>query len=200
MAFLRSSLVGDLVPVIRAHGLWMRPPIMSDYGAWAEQRAFSRTHLTPWEPQWLRDELSRTSFRRRIRHYQRDLKEDLGYAFFILRNGDDALMGGLTLSNVRRGVTQAASLGYWLGLPHTGAGHMTEAVRAAAAFAFDDLKLHRLEAACLSHNAPSIGVLERNGFQREGLARRYLKIDGMWQDHALFALLSDDARRPARTR
>jgi len=165
---------------------------MHDYVAWAEVRQRSRDHLVPWEPAWARDELTRPAFRRRVRHYQRELREDLGYAFFIFDDRDDALIGGLTLSNVRRGVTQAAALGYWLGAPYVRRGYMTESVSAVATFAFDKLRLHRLEAACLPHNAASIGVLERSGFLREGRARRYLKINGVWQDHLLFARLSDD--------
>jgi [ribosomal protein S5]-alanine N-acetyltransferase len=194
MAFLRSGLVGDVVPTVRGRGVWLRPPVVSDYAAWAELRSRSREHLRPWEPQWSHDELTRTAFRRRLRHYQLELREDLGYAFFIFAAGGDELLGGLTLSNVRRGITQAAAVGYWLGLPYIGRGYMTETVGAIIPFAFDELKLHRLEAACLPHNHASIRVLERNGFQREGLARRYLKIDGVWQDHLLFALLSDDPR------
>ena len=106
---------------------------MGDYAPWAELRAISRDHLTPWEPVWQRDELSRSSFRRRVRHYQREAREDLGYAFLIFSDADDQLVGGLTLSNVRRGVTQAAVLGYWLGKPFVCRGYMTEAVRAAVA-------------------------------------------------------------------
>ena len=191
MAFLRSGIGGE-APVVRGRGLFLRPPHMGDYLAWAELRARSRAHLVPWEPQWSRDELTRDAFRRRIRHYQRELREDLGYAFFIYRDTDETLLGGLTLSNVRRGVTQAAAVGYWTGLPYARRGHMSNALRAAMRFAFDDLNLHRLEAACMPHNAASIRVLESNGFQREGLARRYLKIDGVWQDHLLYATLMDD--------
>jgi ribosomal-protein-alanine N-acetyltransferase len=167
---------------------------MGDYTAWAELRARSRSHLVPWEPQWARDELTRDAFRRRIRHYQRELRDDLGYAFFIYRDTDEVLLGGLTLSNVRRGVTQAAAVGYWIGLPFAGHGHMSNALSVAMRFAFDELNLHRLEAACMPHNAASIRVLENNGFRREGLARRYLKIDGVWQDHLLYATLVDDPR------
>jgi ribosomal-protein-alanine N-acetyltransferase len=192
MAFLRSGILSDSFPFLRTKRLYLRPPQTSDYAAWAELRALSRDHLVPWEPQWARHELTRYAFRRRIRHYYRELKEDLGYAFFIFRESDDALLGGLTLNNVRRGVSQSASVGYWLGRPYVGQGYMTEALLSSATFAFDDLKLHRLEAACLPHNRASIRVLERCGFQGEGLARRYLKINGMWQDHLLFARLSED--------
>jgi ribosomal-protein-alanine N-acetyltransferase len=196
MAFLRSSVGQDSALIVRGRGLWLRPPLMSDYPAWAELRARSREHLTPWEPLWQRDELTRSAFRRRVRHYQREAREDQGYAFLILKDAGDELLGGLTLSNVRRGVTQAAVLGYWLGLPYVKRGYMTEAVAAIAGFAFEELRLHRLEAATMPTNLASIRVLERNGFEREGLARRLLKINGTWEDHVLHALLADDFSRP----
>ena len=199
MAFLRSNITHDAVGIVRGRGVWLRLPMMGDYAPWAELRTRSREHLTPWEPVWQRDELSRSAFRRRVRHYQREAREDLGYAFLIFRDADDKLIGGLTLSNVRRGVTQAAVLGYWLGLPFVKHGYMTEAVSAVATFAFEDLHLHRLEAATMPANVASIGVLERNGFRAEGLARRLLKINGTWEDHVLHGLLSEEvSRAPGR--
>jgi ribosomal-protein-alanine N-acetyltransferase len=200
MAFLRSSAGYDTAQMVRGRGVWLRAPMMGDYGPWAELRAMSREHLRPWEPVWQRDELTRSAFRRRVRYYQRESREDMGYAFLIFEDGEDQLVGGLTLSNVRRGVTQAAVVGYWLGLPYVRRGYMTEAVRAAAGFAFESLRLHRLEAATMPHNEASIRVLERNGFRREGYARRLLKINGMWEDHVLHALLHDDASRSDEVR
>lgn len=197
MAFLRSSSGQDSALTLRGHRVWMRAPLMADYVAWAELRAMSRDHLTPWEPQWQRDELSRSSYRRRVRHYQREAREDLGYAFLIFSETEDQLVGGLTLSNVRRGVTQAGILGYWIGKPFIGRGYMTEAVRAAVSFAFDTLHLHRLEAATMPSNVASIRVLEHNGFRREGFARQLLKINGVWEDHLLHGLLSGDERGDA---
>ena len=173
----------------------LRVPQMADYPAWAELRARSRDFLTPWEPEWTSSELTRASFRRRLRYYARDLSEDLGYAFFVFGNNDDQLLGGLTLSNVRRGVTQACTLGYWVGAPYARMGFMSDALSAVLPFVFDHLRLHRIEAACLPHNQASIRLLERTGFTREGLARRYLKINGSWQDHVTFALIEDDVRR-----
>jgi len=196
MAFLRSSLVPEAAPLVRGPNVALRPPINSDYSDWAELRALSRDYLRPFEPAWTRDELTRAAFRRRIRHYQREQREDHGASFFIFRNADDALLGGLTLSNIRRGVTQAVTLGYWMGEPFAGNGFMTEAVAVAVRYAFDELRLHRVEAACLPHNVASVRVLERNGFAREGIARRYLRINGIWQDHILFGLLSEDPRPP----
>jgi [ribosomal protein S5]-alanine N-acetyltransferase len=194
MAFLRTSLTQEAGPLIRGRQLYLRPPVASDYADWAELRAQSRDHLRPFEPTWARDELTRPAFRRRIRHYQREQREDHGLSLFIFRRSDHVLMGGLTVSNIRRGVTQAATFGYWMGEPFVGNGYMTSAVGLAVGYAFEGLKLHRIEAACLPRNVASIRVLERNGFQREGLARKYLRIDGEWQDHYLFGLLVDDPR------
>jgi [ribosomal protein S5]-alanine N-acetyltransferase len=194
MAFLRSTSGIDAEAEVHGRHVFLRHPAMGDYSAWAELRAMSRQHLTVWEPQWARDELTRSAFRRRLRQYQRELRDDQGYAFLIFRHADSTLLGGLSISNVRRGVAQAASVGYWIGAPHVRRGHMTDAVGAVLPFAFATLGLHRLEAACLPHNLASTRVLEKVGFKREGMARRYLKINGIWQDHDLFALLQDDAQ------
>lgn len=195
MAFLRSVAPPETGPVVYGNEVYLRVPHMNDYSAWAELRAQSRDFLTPWEPAWSSSELTRSSYRRRLKYYARDLKEDLGYAFFLFDNSEDTLLGGLTLSNVRRGVTQACTLGYWIGAPYAGQGYMTAGVTAVIPFVFETLRLHRLEAACLAHNDASMRLLERTGFTREGLARRYLKINGVWQDHVTFALLEDDIRR-----
>ena len=195
MALLRAVSASDLGPIIEADLVILRTPQMSDYSAWAELRAQSREFLTPWEPLWATDELSRASFRRRVRHYLRDLREDVGYALFIFAASTGALVGGLTLCNVRRGVTQSCMLGYWIGAKYANRGYMTAALRAVIPFVFDSLELHRLEAACLPNNMASIRLLEGAGFKREGLARRYLRINGIWQDHLLYALLDTDTGR-----
>lgn len=199
MAFLRSALPEDYLDAIRGETLVLRAPAVADYTAWAELRALSRSHLTPWEPAWARDDLARQMYRRRLRAYAKDVRDDLGYSFFICDAASDRLVGGVTLSNVRRGSAQTASLGYWVGKPYAGQGRMKEAVKAILPFAFRTLRLHRVEAACMPANAASIRVLEGSGFAREGLARSFLKINGRWEDHILFAMLSDDstAEKPA---
>ena len=194
MAFLRSVTAPEIGPSLYGDTVMLRPPQMADYAAWAELRSQSRDFLTPWEPAWSSSELTRASFRRRLRHYAKEIREDLGYAFFLFRAADGDLLGGLTLSNVRRGVTQACTLGYWVGAPHTHKGHMSDGLRTIIPFVFDTLRLHRLEAACLQHNAASVRLLEKTGFCHEGLGRRYLRINGIWQDHLLFALVDDDPR------
>jgi [ribosomal protein S5]-alanine N-acetyltransferase len=195
MAFLRSSISTEM-PVISGAGLFLRTPSLADYPAWAELRAGSRAFLTPWEPTWPADDLTRAAFRRRIRRYQSEIREDHAYPFFIFRQTDSLLTGGITLSNVTRGMTQTATIGYWMGERFAGQGAMTRAVRALVPFAFNSLHLHRLEAACLPHNKASMRLLEKVGFQREGLARGLVCINGRWQDHIVFAMLSDDPLRP----
>ena len=194
MALLRTASPSDFGPIIESERVMLRTPQMSDYPAWAELRASSREFLVPWEPRWAMDELTRASFRRRVRHYQRDLREDIGYALFIYSVATGGLVGGVTLCNVRRGVTQSCTLGYWIGAQYAQQGYMTAAVRAVVPYVFDSLDLHRLEAACLPTNTASMRLLEKTGFRREGLARRYLRINGGWQDHLLYALLKSDTR------
>jgi ribosomal-protein-alanine N-acetyltransferase len=191
MAFLRATTPLES-PIIAGEGVYMRPPNLADYSTWAELRAESRAFLTPWEPTWPADDLTRSAFRRRIRRYQDEIRDDHAYPFFIFRQADQILLGGITLSNVTRGMTQTATLGYWMGERHANRGYMTRAVKALAPFAFGALRLHRLEAACLPHNVASMRLLEKLGFQREGLARGLVCIAGRWQDHIVYALLADD--------
>jgi [ribosomal protein S5]-alanine N-acetyltransferase len=181
-------------PLVRGEGLYLRPATPADFAAWARLRAMSRAYLEPWEPTWPDDDLTRAAFRRRLRRQDEDIARDEAYSFLIFDQTSDDLLGGITLGGVRRGVSQAGTLGYWMGAPHAGKGRMTRAVATTIDFAFSRLRLHRIEAACIPDNAPSVALLERNGFRREGYARGYLKIDGAWRDHALFALLDGDPR------
>tara|TARA_R110002124_G_scaffold48028_5_gene142230 strand:+ start:5201 stop:5815 length:615 start_codon:yes stop_codon:yes gene_type:complete len=176
-------------------GIFLRPPQITDYAMWADIRTTSRAFLKPWEPSWASDDLTRNAFRRRIRRYQQETREGQAHALFIFRKHDEQLVGGLNLSNIRRGVTQAANLGYWMGESFAGQGYMSAAVRSTLPFAFNSLGLHRVEAACIPDNLRSINLLQRLGFQREGFAREYLCIDGRWRDHVLFAILKKDLNK-----
>lgn len=120
-----------------------------------------------------------------------EMERDEAYPFFIF-NDDEVLVGGITIGQVSRGVAQTATLGYWMGRPYAGLGYMSRAVRAVCHHAFSALRLHRLEAACLPHNEASARLLESVGFTREGYARAYLRINGSWQDHLLYAILEQD--------
>ena len=187
--------------LVRGEGLYLRPPEMGDFEAWVALRAQSRRFLTPWEPTWPSDDLTRSAFRRRVKRNQQEINNDEAYPFLLFRD-DDVLAGGLTLGQVKRGVVQAATLGYWIGEVYARQGLMSAAVRAVTGYAFATLRLHRIEASCLPHNEASRKLLERTGFTREGYARAYLRIDGVWQDHLLFGLLESDPLpvRPGRRR
>jgi ribosomal-protein-alanine N-acetyltransferase len=193
MAFFRTVSFSEPLPTIDGDGVYLRAPQMSDYSEWTTLREASRAFLTPWEPTWPGDDLSRSAFRRRLRRYAEDQRSDTSYAFFLFRKSDEALVGGLTLANIRRGVAQAGSLGYWVGEPFARRGLMTGAVRALVPFSFGSLRLHRIEAACIPSNAASIRLLEKTGFAREGYAREYLCINGLWQDHLLYGRLNGTA-------
>jgi ribosomal-protein-alanine N-acetyltransferase len=195
MALFGLARSVDPQPLVRGDGLYLRPAIAADYSAWARLREQSRAFLAPWEPTWLSDDLTRAAFRRRLRRQAEDMTGEESFAFLIFDSTSDELLGGLTLGGIRRGVAQAATLGYWIGAPHAGKGRMTRAVAAVVRFGFDSLRLHRIEAACIPDNAPSIALLERNGFEREGFARAYLKINDAWRDHILLALLEGEAKR-----
>jgi ribosomal-protein-alanine N-acetyltransferase len=197
MGFLRHAK--DLTGGVRLEGdgIYLRHPRDGDWTEWAELRAASREFLQPWEPTWGRDALTRIAYRQRLRQFEAERREGSGHAFFIFQRGDDALIGGITLSNIRRGVAQAGTIGYWVGERFARQGYMTAALDSLADYAFGRLGLHRLEAACQPHNEASRELLRRFGFAEEGRARLYLLINGRWSDHLLFGLVRDDylARR-----
>jgi ribosomal-protein-alanine N-acetyltransferase len=186
-------------PRIDGEGLYLRPAKSGDFDQWRQLRSASRSFLTPWEPSWPLDDLTKSAFQRRLSRQDRERLEDQAYGYLIFSARDDALLGGLTLGNVRRGVAQCATLGYWIGEKHAGQHLMTRAVRAVLRHAFLEMRFHRIEAACAPDNERSRRLLENLGFQREGFARSYLLIDGAWQDHLLFAMLERDFLREDRS-
>jgi ribosomal-protein-alanine N-acetyltransferase len=183
-------------PAVRLDGerVFLRPPMPRDWQEWAELRRSSRAFLEPWEPTWPADSLSRAAFLRRVRRAAQEWRDDDGYAFLVFAQDGERMVGGITLSNVRRGVAQMGTIGYWVGAADARKGYTGEAARLVVRHAFGKLGLHRVEAACLPVNAPSIGLLEKIGFRREGLARGYLRIAGRWQDHLLYAAVKEDWR------
>jgi ribosomal-protein-alanine N-acetyltransferase len=175
---------------LEGQGVRLRAPRWRDYAAWTNLRQVSRDFLQPWEPVWPEDDLERAAYRRRLATYTREMDAGSAYPFFIFRTRDDALVGGVTISNIRRGVAQMCTIGYWMGQPYAGQGLMTAALRPLTAFAFGELGLHRVEAACLPENHASHRLLLKSGFREEGMARAYLKINGRWRDHLLFGMVS----------
>jgi [ribosomal protein S5]-alanine N-acetyltransferase len=174
-------------------GLVLRLPQMPDYEAWAALRRSSRDFLKPFEPRWTEADLGRRVYATRVKRAREEAEEGTDFSFFIFltHKGEETLVGGITLSNIRRRAAQFVTLGYWMGERFAGRGLMTQAVEATLPFVFDTLDLHRVHAAFLPGNMASRRVLEKNGFIEEGFAEKYLQINGRWEDHVLFGLTKE---------
>jgi len=197
LGFLKGLFPPPPSERIETARLILRPSRLSDWAEWAHVRDQSRAFLTPYEPTWPKDALSRTAYRERVRYYAQEWHRGTGYLFFLIRREDRRLLGGISIADVRRGIAQTGTVGYWIGEPYANHGYMTEALEAMNVFAFGPLGLHRLEAACMPGNAASRRLLSKCGFREEGYAAQYLKINGQWADHVLYARLSSDQAWPA---
>ncbi|MFT4960325.1 MAG: ribosomal-protein-alanine N-acetyltransferase [Paracoccaceae bacterium] len=179
---------------IETQRLTLRPPGHADFRTWAALRLASQDYLTQWEPIWANDHLSRKAFTNRVYWAQRSISNGAAVPLFLFRRTDQALLGAITLDNIRRGPSQAGTLGYWTGEAFARQGYMREAIGAVLHHAFTQLDLSRIEAACLPENAASRGLLEKSGFKYEGVAQSYLQIDGRWRTHVLYSALRSDRR------
>ncbi|NII54497.1 ribosomal protein S5-alanine N-acetyltransferase [Luteibacter sp. SG786] len=150
-------------------------------------RTENREHLAPWEPLRTESHYSLEGCRQAIEAGLEAARGDRGYPFAILTPDATAMIGTFTFANVVRGVFQACHLGYGIGASHEGKGLMFEALEAAVRYAFGPLDFHRVMANYMPRNERSGRLLERLGFEKEGYAKRYLKIDGLWEDHVLTA-------------
>ena len=177
----------------------LRLPTRQDFAEWVALRVESRAFLTPWEPVWAADHLSRRSFTNRVYWAQRASRAGTALPLFLIRH-DGVLLGAITLDNIRRGPAQSATIGYWIGQPHARQGYMREAIAGLVRHAFTQMDLSRIEAACLPENTPSRGVLERAGFKYEGVAQSYLQINGRWRNHVLYSNLRGDRRGKTEVR
>ena len=155
--------------------VFLRPPKRRDALKWQKLRMSSKSFLVPWEPSWNASSCTRRA-----------------YSFLIFKTDDKTLLGGINVGNVRRGVAQSASLGYWIGVKYARNGYMKEALRLLIPSLFVDLRLNRIEAATLEENTASKNLLKKIGFKKEGVLRKYLKINGTWRDHVLYGLLEND--------
>lgn len=179
---------------IQTERMTLRLPGHGDYREWASLRSSSIEFLSPWEPSWASDHLTRKSFTNRVYWAQRSVNNGNAIPVFLERREDKALLGAITLDNIRRGPAQAGTLGYWIGQRYARHGYMQEAILGLVHYAFTTLDLSRIEAACLPENSASRGVLEKSGFKYEGVAQSYLQINGRWRNHVLFANLRSDRR------
>lgn len=188
MLFRRRS-----VSILTAR-LSLRLPEHRDFREWAKLRHESKAFLSPWEPIWAPDHLSRASFTNRVYWSQRALKNGNAVPLFVFHKEAGQLVGAITLDNIRRGPSQVGTIGYWVGQQYARQGFMSEAIIAMVAHAFGALDLSRVESACLPNNLASRGVLEKAGFKYEGVAQSYIQINGRWRNHVLYAALRDDRR------
>jgi len=172
--------------------IFLRPPKRRDALKWQKLRMSSKSFLVPWEPSWDASSCSRRAFLRYFKNSNYLANMDRSYSFLIFKIDDKTLLGGINVGNVRRGVAQSASLGYWVGKNHARNGYMKEALQILIPTLFIDLRLNRLEAATLEENKASRNLLKKIGFKKEGVLRKYLKINGTWRDHILYGLLEDD--------
>lgn len=172
----------------------LRPPAHADFRQWAALREASQEFLTPWEPTWAADHLSRKSFTNRVYWAQRSISSGTAVPLFLIRRSDEAVLGAITLDHIRRGPAQAGTTGYWIGETYARQGYMREAIEAVVHYAFTTLDLSRIEAGCLPENTPSRALLEKCGYKYEGVAQSYLQINGRWRNHVLYANLRHDRR------
>jgi ribosomal-protein-alanine N-acetyltransferase len=195
MSFLNAySLKKNLFEII-GQKVILRPPQYSDWKAWADERKKNKLYLQPWEPLWSINELERSSFVKRVRMFERLSHNDQAYSFLIFTSDNEDFIGEVNISNVQRGIIQSCTIGYWIAKDCEGKGMMSESLELVKEFIFNELKLHRIEAACLPHNMPSLKVLLKNGFIKEGTARKLLKINDKWQDHTVLSFILDDFKK-----
>lgn len=180
--------------VVETERMSLRLPTHGDFRDWALLREESRAFLTPWEPSWAEDHLTKRAFTHRVYWAMRAEVAGTAVPFFLIRREDSRVLGAITLDNIRRGPAQSGTIGYWIGARYARQGYMREAIEAVVHYAFRILDLSRIEAACLPENAASRGALETSGFKYEGVAQSYLQINGRWRNHVLYANLRADRR------
>ncbi len=177
---------------LRGDRVYLRRLRATDAEPVLDLRIRNRDFFRPWEPVPAPDHFTLEAQLQEIAGAARDADDDRSYAFAICRVDDNRLVGRITLSNVVRAAWQNATLGYYVDQRENGRGYASEAVRLAIRFAFEVAGLHRVQAGVVPGNHASVRVLEKAGFRREGYSKRYLKLDGAWRDHEMFALTTED--------
>jgi ribosomal-protein-alanine N-acetyltransferase len=180
---------------IATERLLLRAPRTTDVPELRRVLRANAGHLKPWSvaPAPGDDPASLTSVSRAVLRHRREWKRGQAFVMMVTPlEREGRILGRIALGGILLGAFQSAYLGYWMDADHQGRGLMTEAVRAATTFAFDVVGLHRLQAAVMPRNGPSLRVLEKVGYRREGTAERYLCIAGAWEDHVLFAMTAEE--------
>jgi len=190
---IRSPAEPGSKPLI-GRRLVLRPLLVEDYSQWNEVRVVNEDWLTRWEPQRVAGQpdvvQNRQAFSSRCAARQRERQLGTGYGFGIFV--DNMLAGEMNVSSIQRGPFQNAYVGYWIDQRHAGQEYTPEALVVAMRFAFEDLRLHRLQIAIIPRNRPSRRVVEKLGIRLEGMAERYLEINGNWEDHLRYAITTEE--------
>jgi len=180
--------------VLTGRRIQLRPLEPSDFVAWREVRRANAAWLGPWEPARLPgqpdvvEDPQSFAVRCDARHREFQLGAGFGFGIFV----DGGLVGEINLSSVQRGAFQSAYVGYWMDHRHAGNGYMPEALVVLARYAFSDLRLHRLQIAIIPRNDRSRRVVDKLGIRSEGVAQRYLEINGVWEDHVRYAITAEE--------
>lgn len=190
---MRSSAEPGAIPLV-GRRLLMRPLVADDYPQWREVRTINEEWLTKWEPQRVAGQpdvvQSRQAFSSRCAARQRERQLGTGYGFGIFV--DNQLAGEMNVSAIQRGPFQNAYVGYWIDERLAGQEYTPEALVVAMRFAFEDLRLHRLQISIIPRNKPSRRVVEKLGIRLEGMAEKYLEINGNWEDHMRYAITIEE--------
>lgn len=180
----------------------LRPLRSGDFDAWNAVRVRSREWLEVWEP--LPEPgspdpaVDPDAFRARCGAWDRQRQFDAAYGFGLFVQNGDQFAGEVSLGNVQRGPFQSAFVGYWIDEAAAGNGYVPEGVVLMLRFAFEELRLHRIEAAIVPRNGPSRRVAEKLGLRDEGVAERLLQIRGVYEDHVRYAITAEEwAKRRA---
>ena len=179
--------------VLHGTKVFLRSPEFRDWREWSELRKFNMEYLKPWEPAWSPYELERGYFVKRVKFFDKLSNRDKAYSFLIFDSDKNKLIGEININNIQRGVVQSCSIGYWISENKMGLGYMRESISILKDFIFNDLKLHRVEAACLPRNMRSLRTLLKSEFEIEGHAKKYLKINGVWEDHILLSFIKHES-------
>ncbi len=182
--------------MIRLHGkrIMLRPLVVADFAQWSEVRVRNEGWLLKWEPQRLAGQpdptRDRDAFAVRSAARERERQLGAGYGFGIFVDG--AFAGEINLNSMQRGPFQNAYVGYWIDEARAGNSYMPEAVVVVCKYGFEELRLHRLQIAIIPRNSNSRRVMEKLRYREEGIAERYLEINGTWEDHVRYAITSEE--------
>ena len=177
---------------IESDRIIIRHPRRRDWKSWVNLRRESYNFLYKWEPYWNIENCNRSNYMKQLRSQRSKAAYDQAYSFIKKKKNNKELVGGINISNIQRSVVQTCNIGYWLGEPNIKKGYMEESMRSIIPYIFKNLKINRIQAFTLNNNISSRNLLEKMNFKNEGVLREAMKINNVWEDHILYALLNSD--------